>query len=113
LPQRWRRPPFPRARTAAPLRLVGPDGQRSLRSSRRIAVGRGGVARGGFEARVAGRKAYVDTTRRATLDVFVGAARCGAGHAGHIHQARTAPGWQSGGAPVDALPSLTAWDAAS
>jgi murein DD-endopeptidase MepM/ murein hydrolase activator NlpD len=24
-----------------------------------------------------------------------------------------APGWQSGGSPIDALPSLTAWDAAS
>ncbi len=24
-----------------------------------------------------------------------------------------APGWQSGGAPIDPLPSLTAWDAAS
>jgi hypothetical protein len=57
-----------------PVRLIGADGQRSLRSAHRIAVRSGGVARGGFEARVAARKAYVDTTRRATLDVFVGGA---------------------------------------
>ena len=57
-----------------PVRLVGADGQRSLRSSRRIAIRTPGLAPAGFEARVAARKAYVDTTRRATLDVFVGGA---------------------------------------
>src|SRR4051812_44829469 len=52
-----------------PVRLVTVDGRRSARSARRIAVRSGGRPARAFEARVAARKAFVDASRRATLDV--------------------------------------------
>jgi hypothetical protein len=64
---------LPAGARGGPVRLLTADGRRSTRSARRIAVRAGGGVRG-FEARVATRKAFVDTTRRATLDVFVGGA---------------------------------------
>jgi hypothetical protein len=72
------------------VRLLTADGRRSGRSAQRIVVRAGGAVRRaggavrGFEARVATPKAFVDT-----------------------------PGWQSGGSPIDPLPSLTARNAAS
>jgi peptidase M23-like protein len=55
-----------------PVRLLTADGRRSAHSARRIAVRPGGRPARAFEARVASRKAFVDSSRRATLDVFVG-----------------------------------------
>jgi hypothetical protein len=56
-----------------PVRLLGADGTRSMRSGTRLAVrDGGGDGRGRLDARVASRRVFVDATRRATLDVFVG-----------------------------------------
>jgi hypothetical protein len=84
---------LPAGAHGGPVRLLTADGRRSTRSARRIRV-RAGAGVRGLQARVATHKAFVDTTRRATLDVYVGGA---------------APE----DVPVDPLPSLTARDAAS
>jgi murein DD-endopeptidase MepM/ murein hydrolase activator NlpD len=64
---------LPAGAYSGPVRLVTTDGRRSEQSDRAIVAGgsRGG---GELDARVETRRAFVDGTRRAVLDVFVGAA---------------------------------------
>jgi hypothetical protein len=63
---------LPAGAHGGPVRLLTLDGRRSARSARRVGVR--SAARPGhpFGARVATRKAYVDTTHRAGVGVFVG-----------------------------------------
>ena len=73
------RPVGPRAAEATlpagahggPVRVLSADGRRSERSDREIEV-RSGPRGDDLEARVATRKAFVDASNPATLDVFVG-----------------------------------------
>jgi murein DD-endopeptidase MepM/ murein hydrolase activator NlpD len=64
--------PLPAGAHGGPVRLLTVDGRRSARSARRILVRSAARPGRAFEARVTTRKAYVDTTHRASLDVFVG-----------------------------------------
>jgi murein DD-endopeptidase MepM/ murein hydrolase activator NlpD len=56
---------------SGPVRLITADGRRSTRSARRLRVGAPSRS-APIAVRVAGRRVFVDATRRATLDVFVG-----------------------------------------
>jgi peptidase M23-like protein len=64
---------LPAGAHAGPIRVVTTDARRSLRSAHGIALRAAATAAArDLDARVATRKAFVDATRRATLDVFVG-----------------------------------------
>jgi murein DD-endopeptidase MepM/ murein hydrolase activator NlpD len=56
---------------SGPVRLITADGRRSTRSARPLRVGAPSRP-APVAVRVAGRRVFVDATRRATLDVFVG-----------------------------------------
>jgi murein DD-endopeptidase MepM/ murein hydrolase activator NlpD len=63
---------LPAGAHSGPVRLVATDGRRSQGSAADLSVRRASGGPRPLDARVAGRRAYVDGTRRATLDVFVG-----------------------------------------
>jgi murein DD-endopeptidase MepM/ murein hydrolase activator NlpD len=63
---------LPAGAHGGPVRLLTADHRRSARSSARLVVRRGDQRPGALDARVSSRRIYVDATRRATLDVFVG-----------------------------------------
>ncbi|MEA2267753.1 MAG: hypothetical protein QOC64_363 [Solirubrobacteraceae bacterium] len=65
---------LPPGTRSGPVRLVTADGRRSTRSARPLRMSGRGRAVEPLDVRVAGRRVFVDATRRATLDVFVGGA---------------------------------------
>ena len=64
---------LPAGARSGPVRLIAPDGRRSLRSRHGVAIRRPGEKRPRLiDARVVSRRAFVDATRRAALDIYAG-----------------------------------------